>query len=230
MAIAISQYIAFPLVFLYFVYYFNNMIKQIHYSSEVIWKIVVFFIGMLLIMVGYFLISDAIVFKHGLPIRIFGDCVTIVGIRVFFYSLTSIPDLSEFDWQKKIRALLIIHQDGICLFSRFWKRASEDFQDDNMISAALSSIDSILKSMIGKQKLSSVQLEDKNFIFEYRKKAIFVLIADEVMESLQARLKKFASDFYELYKAQLETFLGQMSFGMADWLADKLFYPEKKQL
>jgi hypothetical protein len=113
------------------------------------------------------------------------------------YGLKSLPDLGEFDWKQKIRALLIINRkDGICLFSRFFQTSQEDGTSrEVLIAGALSSVQTVLKELSGKDTIESVQLPDKALIFDSHKLFIGVVIADAQLRSIQYRLQQLCQDF-----------------------------------
>jgi hypothetical protein len=142
------------------------------------------------------------------------------------YGLANLPDFGEFDWKQKIRALLIINRrDGVCLFSRFFHETKDDDSSrDILIAGALSSVQTVLKEMNGKEDVESVHLSDKDLIFNTHKSFIGVIIADEHLRSLQFRLQQFSQEFESIFQDILQTWDGNVNiFLPADVIADKIF-------
>ncbi len=173
--------------------------------------------------------SEILLELYGLMIKVIADIITLSGLVLFFFSIQRLPDLRELEWVQKIQALLVIQPNGIAVFSRFFHSKAENENQEFLISGAISTIDSVLKSMVGKDPLNAVKLSDKSIIFEYREKINFVIIADEDFQALHLRLKEFADEFMIIFKNIVKDWNGNMSvFTPAEWLADKIFMPLKK--
>lgn len=229
MALIISFVVALPLALFYIIYYTRNLLKLANYSREVITQIMRFLLSLAMVIFGYVGLSDFVFSIFGFIGRIIFDGVILLGLNLFNYSLVRVPIITEFDWVKKVRALIVLHEDGIPIFSRFYRTESVDASNETLVSGALSSLQSIIQAMMTKERLSSVRLMDKTLIFEYRANFICVMIADEYLQSIQSRLKDFADEFKSLYGKKLDKWDGNVDvFSTADWIADKYFVPIKK--
>jgi hypothetical protein len=217
---------AIPILLAYLVRYTRNLLQVAHSSKTVLIQVIRFLISLLFITVAYFLQSDMLILNFGMPIRLLGDSLMIFGLLFFRYSLSHLPILTEFDWMDKIRALIVLNESGIGLFSRFFKREDPMASDEMLISGALSSIQSVLKTTVGHDKIKSVQVGGKSFIFETRKNLIFAIIAEESMESLQDRLVEFADEFMHHFSFVTDVWYGNTEkLKAAEWIADRIFFP-----
>lgn len=216
-----------PIALGYMVHYVNILNKLGNRANELRYQIYGFFTGISLIFMGFTLIGDFFLNNYGLIYRIWGDSIMIIGMMIFWYSSEALPDTSEFDWEDKIRGILLISSNsGMALFSRFFRLGNSDNTQDVLIAGALSSVDVILQTMTGKKKLKMVKLADKVLHFEYRKNFIGVIIADEGMRTIQIRLRQFADEFDQRYSDKLPRWNGESSaFHQMESLADEIFIP-----
>lgn len=223
-------FVGAPLAVAYITLYLRLLLRISNHAREVKIPISEFFIGGIIIIVGYALNSDFTLGQFGVWIRVIGDLIVIVGLNLFMYGLKSLPDLGEFDWKQRIRALLIINRkDGVCLFSRFFNTTQEDSASrEVLIAGALSSVQTVLKELSGKDTIESVQLSDKALIFDTHTSFIGVIIADAPFRSLQYRLLQFTREFEMIFQDILQNWDGNVNiFLPADVMADKIFMPSQ---
>lgn len=229
----VAVMVGIPLGIAFLGYYSYRLYHLADRSQAVRKQIISFFLSVLLIIVGYFCISDFLTGIYGIGLRICGDVLVIVGIHFFIWSLNHLPDFSEFDWIHSIRCIVIMHSNGISLFSRFWN-SKESIDDtnladkDTLISAAISSIDALLNEMVGKERLNRIQLQDNVVIFEKRQNFMTFVIASNYLESLAIRVREFSHKFESLYGSILCTWGGDVSvFLPVEALADIHFIARK---
>jgi hypothetical protein len=182
-------------------------------------------------MIGHLGITDIAIGLFGLGIRIAGDLVDIIGILLFKTSLDYLPDFSEFDWIPSIRAVIVVHSNGVPCFSRFWgsNKNSKDLSDndkDSLISGAMSTVEILLNEMVGKELLNRIQLDDKVVLFEKRNNFMTIVIATEYLDSLSIRIRNFSDNFEEIFGSILKDWGGNITaFLPAEAMADIHFIP-----
>lgn len=223
--IIISFIGAFPLLIFYMVRYTRRLFKVAHASREIVAQILRFVLSLGLIVLAYALTSDLMLQSFGLWIRLIADGLMILGLLLFRFTLFSLPLVTEYDWEQKIQWLLVIHETGIPIYSRFF-RAEDTANDEMLVSGALSSVKSLLGATLKADRPHAVHVGDKAFMFEYRPNVIFVIIADQTIRSLQTRLKEFADEFMTHYRHKiLAAWDGNAAtFGGTEWIADRIFY------
>jgi hypothetical protein len=213
-----------PLAIAFFIHYYRNLARMANYNREVTRPFIAFFTSMVLILVGFLLISDFWLPYVGLTARIISGFVVIAGANLFLSSVERMPSFGEFDWVNKIAAILVIHDAGLTLFSRFWRNGQIVESNDNLMSSVLSTVESVLKEMMGQDRVDSVVLEGKHLMFEYRDHFSCVVIAEESLASLQIRLKEFTDQFSALFDPIIENWNGNLGvFLPAETIADKIF-------
>ncbi len=218
--------IGIPLALTYFIWYFRTLAKMANHSRDVIRSIWAFFLSTVMILGGIVLIADFWLPLVGMGTRIASGFIVIAGLNLFLTSVERMPDMGNFNWVAKIRALLVIHENGIPLFSRFWKAGAVTPSED-LLSGVLSSVQTVLKEMMVREKVNIVTLEGKTLLFEHRKRITCIVIADESLASLKIRLKQFADQFSSLFSSVLKSWNNNLDvFLPAEAVANTLFVPQ----
>lgn len=218
--------IGIPVAVAYFLYYFRTLSNMANHSRDVIRSIWAFLVSLVMILGGVILISDFWLPLVGMGPRIASGFIGIAGLNLFLASVEKMPDMGNFNWISKIRALLVIHENGIPLFSRVWNGGVVTPSED-LLSGVLSSVQTVLQEMMGREKVNVVTLKGKTLLFEHRKHLTCVVIADEPLASLKIRLKQFADQFSSLFSSVLESWNNNLDvFLPAEAVANSLFVPQ----
>jgi hypothetical protein len=172
------------------------------------------FSGLGLMLIGFLLTTDIIIEALGLEIRIIGAGLQLISVVILSYFFIILPPFSEFDWQEKLEVLYIIDSAGICLFYKSFNR-KKDFMNEQLISAALKSINLILEEMVKSKEISkhiSVIKRKGEIVNIYQGKFVSgVLYTSEELNIPKIVLKEFIEKFELLYQNILLNWDGSLN-------------------
>ena len=191
-----------PFFIIFFALYFIDLSKKASKSIPYGIVFVKFFSGFVLLGIGYTLTIDVVTSIFGLTARFIGDLIMIVGIFIIYLFFSSLPPLSEFDWQKNLRSIFLIDPSGLPIFSKMVVQ-QKDKSFETLISGALTSIRIILKDITKNEGLSVVKMKDNVTIIYPGKHLIGVIITKEELNSLKFLLKKFVHKVEDIYADSL---------------------------
>lgn len=123
--VVISVIVNITIMIIYFIYYANTLLKLVNFSRPIIRRLTYMFFTAFFAMGGFAFTMDILWGSLGLWSRIAGDLVVILGINMFIYEVDFIPDFREVDWMNKIKALLVINENGLPLYCRFFNKEKE---------------------------------------------------------------------------------------------------------
>lgn len=98
-----------------------------------------------------------------------------------------------------VNNVYIMHESGLCLFSRAYK---EDSQEEDLFSGLLSAFSIFAKSLMGEQ-IHEIRLEQHRIFYEAKEMIIIVLITPNLRISkrkLTYCLRKICINFLERYQ------------------------------
>lgn len=201
------------------------------------WRVNVYslIIGVILVILGFGATADvAVAFFGGIWMRLLGDCLVIAGILLISVLFIGVPSLSEFDWHQKVKYLNVIHNSGVSLAAYSFNQEEEaqgGSMDELLMAGGLTSISQIISDIIESDKhLDLVDHGDVKIIFEFGKYLINVLIADEDLEVLRGKLKKFTDQIEFIYDENLARWDGDLGqFEFLDPLV-KAYFKSSKQV
>ncbi len=216
--------VALPIVIFYAINYFRKLAKITKNNKLVMNKIRMLSLSIIIITIGYLLVSDYILELLGIWERIVSNILNIIGINLFMITIIKMPDYREFLWYKKIYAVFLVNDAGISMFSRFYKTIGQEGQD-LLISSAIITIKNLLSTMTEIDQIGMIELEGKTLIFEANPDiGIACLISEEYIPSLKYKLLKFVKNFKELFGLTLKTWNGDVeAFLPAEPICDKIF-------
>jgi hypothetical protein len=102
-----------------------------------------------------------------------------------------------------IRSVFIIHESGLCLFSRSY---SDDSQDIDLFSGFLVAVSSFAKNMIG-EKINEIRMEQHTILYESKKSIVLALVTSEKKISnrkISTIMRRIHNNFIEQYHDFLE--------------------------
>lgn len=220
--------IAFIPFFIIFSAFYFKKLWAIYVKKELTeyWRPLFFFMtGCLLLFIGYGLTTEIsmIVFGSNLLLRLIGDIFQISATGFLLLFLVTTPSLAEFDWQGKIDAILLMHESGRFVFSRFIKEQADRI-DGSLYSGYLTSVKLILEKVMDHDKLSVIEKKDKFILYEPGDNLVGVLICDERLSSLEILLKKFVKKVELVYGSILKDWNGSLKIlKPIEDIADKIF-------
>ncbi|MBD3353648.1 MAG: hypothetical protein GF364_19345 [Candidatus Lokiarchaeota archaeon] len=224
-------FLAVPFAAVYILRYFYKYAKITNFNKRVLGKIAGLFLSMLIILAGYFFVSDAMTARFGPDIRVLSASLNIIGVICFMFAILNLPDYREFVWKQHLRALFIVRTSGILLFNRFWKRENKENSNEYLIGGALSSIQTVLSNITEETSINRMELEDKALLFKMYpdKDVVGCIIADEYIDSLNERLNVFLDRFDVMFGGSLKDWDGNTQvFLPLESICDEVFM-EKPQ-
>jgi hypothetical protein len=143
--IRLTQLLTYGFWYTFLIFFINFLIK---FSKKIKYKGIFLFIATALWASGYSLTTDMYIQMFGFEIRMIGAILLLISVIFLSYFFFTLTDFSEFDWKEKIEALFLINKAGICLYHKIFKEKKE-LISENLISAAISIINDMLKELIG---------------------------------------------------------------------------------
>ncbi len=221
---------------LIFIVLIGIYIKKFTSKMSEKWRINVYslIIGTIMVIVGFGGIADvAVAFFGGIWARFMGDLLIITGLLLVSMLFIGVPSLSEFDWHLKIKYLNIVHNSGISLAAYSFNQEGADesgSMDELLMAGGLTSISQIISDIIESDKhLDLVDHGDLKILFEFGEFLINILIADEDLEVLRSKLKRFTNQVEFIYGENLVKWDGDLTqFEFLDPLVKAYFKSSKK--
>jgi len=214
---------AISLAVLYYLFYFYRLLKLTNFSKDVFTRVIWFLASLFMGLLGLIPSGDMVLQRFGMISRVIGDFILILSFPIFFRMLQKLPHFGEFDWKRRIRAVIVYEDHGIALFSHFWDSTSNE-QNQQLITASLNSIQSMFSQLHGDQKFHTVNMANKCILFESKDQFHFVIIADEYLYSLQIRLRQFSEKFFGLFTNTIKNWDGNIDqFAGTKLIFDKIF-------
>ncbi|HEY0087230.1 MAG TPA: hypothetical protein VGB37_00205, partial [Candidatus Lokiarchaeia archaeon] len=169
-------------------------------------------IGLALMLTGFLLTTDAMINVFGLEGRFFGAILQLISVGVLFYFFNILPPFNEFDWKDKLEAIFLIDNSGLCLYNKIIKQR-KDLIDENLISAAISSINFVLNELTGQKErgISVFKKKGENVIIYPGKYVSGVVYTTEELYYPKVILKEFVDKFEMIYENILINWDGEVS-------------------
>lgn len=186
------------------------------------------FIGIILWFLGFTCTSDlSIIIFNEFYIRVYGDIFIIIGMLMIGFFLNFIPSLSEIGWAQKIKYIILLNQEGLCLFNENFKQRKE--MNEVILAGALSGIRLFIKETLkNSPELKVISKEKEVFLLDEGKYIIGVLVVEQELEILKYLLKKIIIQFEEFFDQILKNWDGKVEiFSPARNLIHSIFAMEK---
>lgn len=202
-----------PIIILIFIYV-NKFTAPIR--SKWKFNVIGFIIGLIFVLTGFMFCSD-IGLSIWIGARLLGDIFVIVGMLLISFLFFGLPSLSEAKWMENFlnSHLYAIHKSGACIYEYDFSGQKEKKEDSDeraqIITGGLTGITQILANMIeSNERLEVVEVEDKKLLFTYGKYITVVLIVDEKLKILQAKLNEFMNYIEEFFASSFESWKGEV--------------------
>ena len=185
------------------------------------------FCGLALMLFGFLFTTDATARVLGLEGRFIGVILQLISVVLLSYFFLTLPPFSEFDWEEKLEALFLINNAGICLYYKVFAER-KDLMDENLISAAIASINIMLRKLSETEErregFSVIKKKGENVILYQGEFVSGVLYTSEELNIPKLVLKDFVEKFETLYHNILIDWDGLTDiFKPAEIIADDLF-------
>ncbi len=189
------SYLFWSIFIAFFVVYLISFIRKVQNKQSLYIGLLKYLSGIGLTLIGFLFSTDAMVEIFGLLGRFFGDILQLLGLVILSVFFLTLPPFSEFDWQDKLEAVFIMGASGICLYYKVFKEKKQ-FKDENLISAAFSSINTMINQLThADSNLSKVKKKGENIIIYSGKFTTGVLYLNEDLNYPKVLLKEFVDKF-----------------------------------
>jgi len=200
----IVTYFFWPVFVFFLLIYLINFIKKVQNRGKLLIGLIKYLSGFAFLLIGFLFTTDVVGEIFGLQSRLIGVIAELTGLIFLSYFFLTLPPFSEFDWEKKIEAVYLINDAGICLYFKiFDEEKLKDLADENLVSAALSSINIILKNLTetgdNNRSISVIKKKNENLIIYSGVFVSGVLYTSEELNFPKIVLKEFVEKFETLY-------------------------------
>jgi hypothetical protein len=183
--------------------------------------------GLAFMLIGFLFTTDVLIEIYGLEGRMFGAILQLISVVILSFFFLYLPPFNEFDWHEKIESLYLIDNAGICLFYKMFTEKKEKL-DEQLISAAITSINVILKGLSETDNASrgiSVINKSQKCIMIYQGKFVNgILYTLEELNTPKIILKEFVDKFEALYRNILIDWSGDTNiFAPTETIAKEAF-------
>lgn len=195
------------------------LVKMVVKIKEYRLKVYGFFIGFLILGLGYVSTSDTFQTAEFLP-RLIGDISVIIGMSLISLVFVGLPSLKEVDWAKKLNLLLILHKSGSCICDYDFKKwgdadatAKKEYLTGGLIGVS-QMVTEMVKNMTTAEKFSRLEVvdhQDKQIIFGYGEHLIAALVVDEYLQIYRKKLYNLIREIEALYGESLSAEAGKLT-------------------
>jgi len=214
-----------PPFIIFLVIYLIDFVKIMQNNENILIGILKYLPAFLLLIVGFALTTDIIIEPFGLGFRLVGSIFQLISTIILFYYFINLPSFTEFEWQEKIEELYLIEEAGICLFHKAFIDKIE-FDEDQLISSALSSINMVLNELTQENKkgISIIKKEGKILTIYTSDYVSAVLFSKEELEYINISIEKFVKKVEKIYGNVLIDWKGNLDiFASVENLVDEIF-------
>lgn len=210
------------LFFFFFLFYLRKFYQKIEENRRTR-LIGQFFLGFLLLAIGFVFTTDTSLNALGIEFRLLGSISQLISIFIITNFFIKLPEFSEFDWKKKVEHIFLIDKGGICLYNQSLQKNSK-LMDENLVAGAISSVNSLLSQLTQKEGISVIQKEGK-LIITYPSEYVYgVLFCSEELDNIKKNLKSFVEKFELVYQDFLGNWNGDISiFSPVEEIVDQMF-------
>ena len=131
------------------------------------------------------------------------------GLFILFLFFISIPSFLEYDWQKKIDSLYIIHKSGLLIYTKSFIGEDESPYNSS-ISGIITSLKMMLEHISNKEDISVIEQKGKIIIIHPGSYIYGVLICEVNLDSLQILLSNFIEKIEIIYSNILKEWDGDL--------------------
>jgi len=214
-------YIFWPAFLSYFMVYLVKFIKKLKTKGLLL------FGGLAFMLIGFLFTTDALIEIYGLEGRMIGAILQLISVVILSYFFLTLPPFNEFDWQDKIEAIYLVNAAGICLYYKVFSE-KKDLMDEQLISAAIASINMILQGLTetgeDNKGISVIKKMEECVIIYSGKLVNGVLYTSEELNFPKIVLKEFVEKFEALYRNVLTKWNGDLNiFNPTEIIANALF-------
>jgi len=222
-----TQSIMYGYMSVFVLFFINFLIK---FSKKLMYRGLFFFVAIALLVIGYGLTTDLLNTLFGLESQMIGDILQLISLLTLSYFFFTLTDFSEFGWKEKTEALFLIDKAGICLYHKIFKKKKE-LISENLISAAISIVNEMLKELIGTGNNKDVSIIKKpnQIVMIYSGEIMSgVLYMKEDLNFPKVILKNFVDKFELLFKKIIQNqtikFPREKLFKYTETITEDLFF------
>ncbi|MHA1763503.1 MAG: hypothetical protein ACTSYC_07065 [Promethearchaeota archaeon] len=216
------------ILIIFFILYFISMRSKLQVKKEIInlqFEIFKFSLGILIIIIGFFLITPYIIVPFGVIYRFYGDIIQLIGFILLAWFFISVPSLTEYAWQDKLESIFIIHKSGLLIYKKNFRKRIDTSLGEYVFSGSLIMLKMMLEQATQVEGLSIIEKEGKIIIVQPSTHVYSILICDELLKHYQILLNKLTSRIEELFSPILEDWKGNLNaFSPMEHLIEEIFF------
>ena len=218
----------FALVFVIFVIvYIRELYSSFYKKKElgnVIFDLIKFCLGIIFILFGYQLATDLSANIFGIEIRIVGDIFQLIGLFFLFIFFISIPSFSEYDWQEKIKSVIIMYKSGLFIYKENFQ-GFIDSVDNSITTGMITILKMMLETFTEKEGTSIIEKGGNIIIIQPGRYIIGAIICDEKLNSIQILLNKFIEKIETVFSHILTNWDGNLTvFKLIEEISKEIFH------
>ncbi|MBN1217174.1 MAG: hypothetical protein JXA99_17270 [Candidatus Lokiarchaeota archaeon] len=203
----------FWVIFIFFFIFYSKELRTIFKSQPSLGdfksKYLELVFGIFFTILGFALTTDFIIQSLGLILRFIGNILQLFGLFILFLFFISIPSFLEYDWQKKIDNLYIIHKSGLLIYVKSFLGGDESPYDSS-ISGIITSLKMMLEHISNKEDISVIEQKGKIIIIQPGSYIYGVLICEVNLDSLHILLNNFIEKIEIIYSNILKEWDGDL--------------------
>ncbi|MFW9987071.1 MAG: hypothetical protein ACFFC3_00245 [Candidatus Odinarchaeota archaeon] len=209
----IISYTFWP-IFIVFLIFYNLELNSIFKSNPILgkfrFKFLQYLIGGTTLIFGFALTTDLIINLFGLISRIIGDFLQIFTIFFLYSYFSSTPSFLEYNWQKEIEGLLIIHKSGLLIYEKSFTQETQNAYRSS-ISGVITMLRMMLEQISEEKDTSVIEKKGKYIIIQPGDFIYGVIISKEKLNSLHVLLNSLIVKIESIYYNLLEKWDGDLT-------------------
>ncbi len=201
-----------PIFIVFFIFYtleLNSIFKSNPILGKFKYRYIQFVVGMTTLISGFFLTTDIILNLFGLISRIVGDFLQIIALFFLYSFFLSTPSFSEYNWQKKVESLFIMHKSGLLIYEKSFIEEKQ-IPYSSSVSGVMTSLRMMLEQISGEKETSIIEKKGKYIIIQPGDFIYGVIISKEKLNSLQVILSNLIEKIEGIYYNLLQNWEGDL--------------------
>ena len=196
-------YIFYPVFFVFILVFLRVVWNELYKGKEfglTLSNLIILFIGIFALSLGFGLATDFAASIFGLHIRILGDILEIIGFLLLFLFFISIPSFSEFDWQGSIDSIYVTNKNGLYIFKYDFLEQPEEHLERNLAAGLLTSVKMVLQSFTKMSGITVLEKSGKTIIIFPGEYINGILICKDNLKSIRVLLEIFVKRLEKTFK------------------------------
>lgn len=207
---AITSFYMFINMFYLFIFisYYVSLFRKVFLKKRDLPRFVVSLLmllsGLILLFLGFTLTLPDVRYSLNLEIeyRLLGDIIQLIAIGILIFFLILVPSTSEFEWEGKIEAIILMIKNGLPIYRHSFIE-DDDLESNVQVSGIITSMKMMLDTTLENKGVSIIEKKGETMIIMPGKKLYGIIICKEYLVSLQILLKNLINRVENLYGSLL---------------------------